>query len=242
MGNINSAKDRIGELSIKAKLILVRKMLKSVKILHDKGLLHKDIKPDNFLVDLENKHDPRIQLTDFDMLTPIEKYLPDRDGTSGYISPLTIKFSLKSSKSLKKSDFVEQRKLIGRHNDLFALGTTILELFSIKGNHDIKKSVAPPWKVASRELYDNSNPRNSGGMNVALHKALLQKLTNQEILAKQILAYKLNIEDDHKAVEDLIKNTGYNLIANTMPISHYIDIPKLLDIIIEKVDSFISNL
>ena len=73
---------------------------KALAYMHQKKLLHLDVKPENFLVDCRDRFNPLVKLTDFDLACTLEQGRSSRpSGTPAYMAPeqFNLKLSLRAS-------------------------------------------------------------------------------------------------------------------------------------------------
>ena len=90
-GNLLSAINKMSKLSeIMAKNIF-KQLIETLKYLHNLGIVHRDIKPDNILIDLDNT----IKLIDFGVSKEVKygQLLNDSCGTPAFIAPEILKDS-----------------------------------------------------------------------------------------------------------------------------------------------------
>ena len=104
-----SVKDRLKEL-----ITIFKECCNAVKIMHDLGYLHLDIKPKNFLISNEGQ----IKIIDFGFIKKNGYITDDLFGTGEYIANdwLINHFSLKNKTTLEY------------HHDIFSLGCMFIEL------------------------------------------------------------------------------------------------------------------
>ena len=73
---------------------------KGLAYMHQKKLLHLDVKPENFLIDYSDRFEPVVKLTDFDLACTVEQGRNTRPaGTPAYMAPeqFNLKISLRAS-------------------------------------------------------------------------------------------------------------------------------------------------
>ncbi len=137
------------------RLTIAKKMLETVRNLHKRGILHRDLKPEHFFVDIipdqnsEGGYKVNVSIIDFGYSVMVKQGEPlewkgEFCGTNGYIAP-EIAINEKNPAFYRKCQYNEK-------TDIYALGKTFLRLFvprelarnnsvdDIK-NEDIKKLV-----------------------------------------------------------------------------------------------------
>ena len=127
MGFVEYAQKR--DLSIKDRLELFQKICEAVHHGHQKGVIHRDLKPDNILVD--NQGEPKIidfgvaRATDADLtVTTMQTTMGQLIGTLQYMSP-------------EQCDADPDR--IDTRSDVYALGVILFQLLSGKLPYDLRK-------------------------------------------------------------------------------------------------------
>lgn len=95
---------------------IFKKILESVKLIHDLGYLHLDIKPQNFLIS-GNKNKFDLKIIDFGLVTKCDKKVKNWKGTSDYIAnDWAANYLNRLETTLKK------------HHDIFSIGCTFMWL------------------------------------------------------------------------------------------------------------------
>ena len=84
-GNLLSAINKMGRLPESLARNIFRQLMETIKYIHSKGIVHRDIKPDNILLNLNNN----IKLCDFGVSKEIKKglLLLDSCGTPAFLAP-----------------------------------------------------------------------------------------------------------------------------------------------------------
>ncbi|KAL7674562.1 hypothetical protein ACOME3_000839 [Neoechinorhynchus agilis] len=115
-------------MSLRAKILLWHQMVLAVHDIHSQGIMHLDIKPDNFIFGL----DGTVKLIDFGLSLPTEQLpMPSTvRGTMRYVSPEVVILSTIPKFSMKC--------------DIFALGCILYELI-------YRKSYMPPRDLKKAE-------------------------------------------------------------------------------------------
>jgi serine/threonine protein kinase len=141
-GDLISYLDKSGPISYKEQLDLSEQLILLVKKLHDLEIAHRDIKPQNILVDYYQDGKPQLYLTDFGFATRDEKS-KKRPGTPIY----------------KPVEYITHHNFDTKKGDLFCVGLTI---FSICSNADfyfvllkkIREERESGWdKISPDQLY-----------------------------------------------------------------------------------------
>ena len=111
---LNTIQDKNDGLLFIVKIF--KKILESVKLIHDLGYLHLDIKPQNFLI-RGNKDKFDLKIIDFGFVTKCDEKVINWKGTSDYIANDWVdNFLNKLETTLKK------------HHDIFSIGCTFMWL------------------------------------------------------------------------------------------------------------------
>ena len=183
------------KFSVKTTALLAYQMITVLNYIHDKHIIHRDIKPDNFVMGL-NKQNAKLYLLDFGLA---KKY--------------------RSSKTLEQYPYIKKKKLTGtaryasihaleemeqsRRDDLESVGYVLM--YFLRGNL--------PWqglKIKSKE---------------DRYKKILDKKkeTTSEQLCKdfpeefrEYLEYSRNLEYTEAPQYEKLKDKFYNLVCNKM--------------------------
>lgn len=127
--------------SVPAMFSIMEQMLTGLKGFHDKGLVHQDIKEQNYLVNVESKPEAsvkqnfRVGISDFGMVRPSDS--TEISGTPAYLSP-------------EKLSYVYEKRTASPADDVFAMGVTLYRLWNgFNGQIDL------PWQVEVHQLVNS---------------------------------------------------------------------------------------
>jgi serine/threonine protein kinase len=117
--SLQSIKNKKQTFSLRLVLQIGIQITKLLKTIHDKGLVHRDIKPDNFLLGLDNDKN-NIYIIDFGFC---KTYV--RDGTHIPLSKTSSLIGSLTYASTKAHDFIE----LSRRDDLESLGYMLIYFY-----------------------------------------------------------------------------------------------------------------
>ena len=113
---------RIGKLPREKALDVARKLCAGLTAVHDKGVLHRDLKPADIMLDGQG----HVRITDFGLATLAEQVRDIESGTPAYMAP-------------------EQRAGTGVtvRSDIYSLGMVLHEIFTGCGRR--RRTRTPIW-------------------------------------------------------------------------------------------------
>ncbi len=163
--------------------MLLRPAIWAVSHVHERGYLHLDVKPENFLVEYVGEG-CRVKLTDFDFCQPITTTQVHR------------KFG--GSLMYEPPEFLSN-KTVSPRTDLFALGVLGYYLFSyhmpfVESSHDLLKN-----KSGNIVQFSASNPRLSQPVQNFLMQAIQPQPENRFARGEAMLAALDAAETEHRS-------------------------------------------
>ncbi|ELP90348.1 protein kinase domain containing protein, partial [Entamoeba invadens IP1] len=124
------------EIDMKLRVKICLDAAKGILYLHENGILHRDIKPDNFLVfSLENAIDVNAKLTDFGSSRNVNMLMTNMTFTKGIGTPTYMAPEVLKKEKYKKSA------------DIYSFGVTFYETLKWGEAYD-KEEFKFPWKIA----------------------------------------------------------------------------------------------
>lgn len=115
-------------LDLRKALRITRDVLDGLAALHSRGIVHRDVKPGNFLI---RRHDVQVKLSDFGLAVPLAAAPPTGAGTPGYVAPE-----------------VERSEPATPASDVFAIGVSLYELLT-----DVKPRAGKPAQEVRERLW-----------------------------------------------------------------------------------------
>jgi len=157
---------RLGRLEVTEALAYAIEIARALQAAHDKGIVHRDVKPQNVLIDEEG----RAKVTDFGIARTLEEDGLTADGrvlgTTDYVSP---------AQALGKR--------VGPQSDLYSLGIVLYEMLVGDVPFKGENQVAVAMRHVREELPDVQLLR--PGISVALAQ-LLDRLTAKDPLKRPV--------------------------------------------------------
>ncbi|ELP84119.1 serine/threonine protein kinase ppk33, putative [Entamoeba invadens IP1] len=124
------------EVNIYIRVKMIMDASKGIMYLHENGILHRDIKPDNILVFSINLNEKvNAKLTDFGSSRKVNMMLTNMTFTKGIGTPIYM-----APEILKKEKYKKRA-------DIYSFGVTMFECLSWKEAYP-KKDFKYPWKIA----------------------------------------------------------------------------------------------
>jgi serine/threonine-protein kinase len=147
---------QVGHLPEDRGIEIARHLCLGLAAAHDRGVLHRDLKPHNVMIDGRGQ----VRLTDFGLAAMAGEVADVRSGTPGYMAPEQLAGTTVSAQS-----------------DLFSLGLILYELFTGKRAFPAKG----PDEL--RRLHDEAAPSKPsshvGGLNPAVERVILRCLEKE---------------------------------------------------------------
>lgn len=143
-GDLRCYEKRIGKRSMLTQLKVVRDILRGLEHIHNHGIIHGDIKPENILVDIreneKGKIVTKIKIADFGSACHVDDHLGKLfylHGTMDFQSPeqsdnfihYIKNRTLIHSSNPPSEDLLEPAKLIKTSSDIYSLSIAIQEIF-----------------------------------------------------------------------------------------------------------------
>ncbi|ELP95302.1 tyrosine protein kinase FRK, putative [Entamoeba invadens IP1] len=124
------------EVDMKMRVKIMRDASKGISYLHENGILHRDIKPDNILVfSLDVNDKVNAKLTDFGSARNINLLMTNMTFTKGIGTPVYM-----APEVLKKEKYTKSA-------DIFSFGVTMYEVFGWTNAYPLD-AFKFPWKIA----------------------------------------------------------------------------------------------
>ena len=176
-------KDEIDEIM---KVKLMYDASKGIEYLHENGILHRDIKPDNFLViSLDNRVKVNCKLTDFGASRNINQMMTNMTFTKGIGTPIYMAPEVFNKQHYKKPA------------DVYSFAVTMLEIM-IWGTAFPKSVYKHPWDIANTVTRGN-RPITIEEVTNERIKELIEFSWNQEAL-KRLLIEQIVVQLENELI------------------------------------------
>lgn len=194
--SLQDLKNKNAYFSLKLTLQIGINIINLLKTIHDKGLVHRDVKPDNFLLGLNSKSS-QIYIIDFGLCKPFiykEKHI-EMKSTHSFIGSRTYA-------SINAHDYME----LSRRDDLESLGYMMLYFYL--GELSWKDLIAASDKDIDKELkYRKQNLKIESLPEVLVN--YIKYVKSIEFTEKP--NYFLIIDNFKRAIEDISSKTVKNI-------------------------------
>lgn len=201
---------------LEEKLIVALKAAESIKSLHEKNIIHCDIKPENFMAKINGIDPIIVSAIDFGFSMKLEKDQtfidrPETFGTPGYMAP-----EIGNSKTNKYS----------KASDMFAFGRMLIRNVKLKGeeNSELRKLLGRSINSVPKER-PTINELITGLKNTLQEKypdTYNQMYNTRELLSKKLDELgKVNVKSQYKKI-----NTSNNIFKNIIKKLLFLRNPK----------------
>ena len=197
-GNLQDFVKKRRKLSEKTAKILFRQIIQGIKYIHSKGIVHRDIKLENILLDLNNI----IKICDFGvgkLIKPGQK-LKEQCGTPVYMAP----------------EIIKGEEYEGFPVDIWSAGVALYIMlsgnipFNRDNNHDLQSAIV---NLSFKKIEKISNDAND------LLEKILEKNPEKRLNAIQILSHPwmndhINTNEDYEYDLEIKNVNKYHLFTN----------------------------
>jgi serine/threonine protein kinase len=164
--------------------VIFYKIIQGIKVIHDNGICHRDIKMDNFLLDNEFN----IKICDFGFSCYNKKYLDEYLGTRKYMAP----------------EIVKGMAYDGIKADIFSLGILLFNLRTSKFIFDLNK-------VNGISLYDYIKDKNEMIWKIAESNGIKGLSKEFKNLFLKMVSYEPN---ERPNINDILNDEWFSEIRN----------------------------
>ena len=165
--------------------IIFYKILQGIKVIHDNGICHRDIKIDNILLDDEFN----IKICDFGFSSYNKKFQDDEYfGTKKYIAP----------------EIVKGMEYDGIKADIFSLGVLLFNLRTSKFLFDLAK-------VNGNSLYDYVKDKNEKIWKIVESNGIIGLSNELKKLFLKMVSFEPN---ERPSIEDILNDEWFSEIRN----------------------------
>ena len=134
--------ERAGRLSPREALQIIPQICDALQYAHDQGVVHRDVKPENILVDRRG----RVKIADFGLARIVD---PDRDGGLR----LTLENQVMGTPHYMAPEQVERPLAVDHRADIYSLGVVLYEMLT--GDLPLGKFPPPSRKVSLDVRFDD---------------------------------------------------------------------------------------